>query len=53
MGQSVETLLDGMTAQELLQWMAYLAVREERRAQAHRDAADAEKYGDDDEVTYW
>jgi len=49
----VDEMLDEMSAQDLLRWFAFFAVRNERQAQARREAADAAKYGDDDEVTNW
>lgn len=53
LGRTREELLESLSAQELMKWLAFLAVREERREQARRDAEDAAKYGDDDEVIHW
>lgn len=46
----VDAMLDEMTAQQVLRWFAFLAVRNERDAERRRDAAQG---FDDDEVTYW
>lgn len=50
LGRTREELLDSMSAQELMKWMAFLAVREERMAEARRNAADG---FDDDEVHHY
>lgn len=49
MGRTVDELLDAMSAQELLQWMAFYAVRAEKDADARRRRAE----GEDDDVTHW
>lgn len=46
----VESMLEELTAQDLLRWMDFLAVRQERFEEARRRAADG---FDDDEETRW
>lgn len=41
----VDEMLDDVSAQTLMRWMAFLAVRAERRRETAED--------DDDEVTHW
>jgi hypothetical protein len=48
-GTTVDDMLEAMSAQELMAWMAFLAVRQERLEQARRDAAE----GLDDETHDW
>jgi hypothetical protein len=51
LGTTVEALLENISARELLQWMAFFAVREEKAAEARRDAAAGFKDGDE-EIRY-
>ncbi len=46
----VDVMLDSLSAQQLMRWLAFFAVRKEKEDEARRNAA--EGY-DDDEVTYW
>jgi hypothetical protein len=46
----VEEMLDEISAQGVLRWIAFLAVREERAAEARQNAEDG---FDDDEVHEW
>lgn len=46
----VDEMLDELTAQALMRWFAFFAVRAEREAERRRDAADG---FDDDEVIHW
>jgi hypothetical protein len=50
MGRTVDALLEELSAVELLQWMAFLAVRVEKEADARRNA---EEGFDDDETIEW
>lgn len=45
----VDELLDSLSAQQLLRWLAFIAVREEKLEQARLDAAE----GLDDETHDW
>lgn len=43
-------MLEGMSAQDVMRWMAFLAVRNERIAEARRDAANG--FGGDNDQTF-